>query len=238
MAMQSRMSNSERCDCLKILLDNGFPKEMLLKRHDGLNVFHSAVLKLNFEPLKELLSTTSRSDIFFHKYLQIPKNIHMGAHAKAYREKSVEHFGQCVILFKACKSGSEDNVRWAIVLLNKYNLLSVELEMTYKNNHTILTQFLTDSRSYRNPEKVQKIVELILQHQFPIGKLLQEFSDPIDRKRRNCLDIALESEEYGESFSNITKALLSSPERREVFLKIPDGEKRRTYIDAINNLDY
>ena len=114
--MALKMSNSKRTPCLELLLKTElFPPELLLHEHAGKNVFQTAFFKLNFEPIRLILSQKQNCEKFF-EFLGYSRdnsdddgdnsNADDAIRIRVHDENCRKYLYNESLLFKACKTSN------------------------------------------------------------------------------------------------------------------------------------
>ena len=221
--MALKMSNSKRTRCLELLLKTElFPPELLLHDHAGKNVFQTAFFKLNFEPIRLILSQKQNCEKFFEFLGYSRNNSNDGGEDSNYAIRIRIHDENCrkylyneSLLFKACKTASFDNIKWACDCLKGFKpLLRAELCRAYPSSsavsthHTALTRLLETCRNEELNDDLLKSVEFLIDQGFPNEML---YGPNIV----NCLDIITKSiDDQEPNWQEVYDFLMQSPERQ------------------------
>ena len=225
----SRMSNEERTESLKLLLNEleSFPTEYIIYTHIhcGQNVFQTAFFKSDFEPIKLLLERDGMPTFFF-EFLgyDVKKNSY-----EATWRKHVESSGKYLynegILSRACYTASFEHIKWACDLLMKFPpLLKIELERTYPpSNHTVLTRLLLSSLKIEGSTAgLLASVKLLFQLEFPRSRLESKYQEWGEGERgESCFDIIDKNIQIIKINDPNNPALIRELENVKCFLKSP-----------------
>ena len=211
--MELTMSNSKRTRCLELLLKTEqFPPELLLHEHAGKNVFQTAFFKLNFEPIRLILSYNRNADAFFKFLGYSSENSEDVAH-RIHNQNCSNFLYNESLLFKASKTASFDNIKWACDLLSRFRpLLKAELGRSYKSNHTVLTRLLETIRKDELYPDMLESVKLLINQGFP-NSMLSCTAGP---NKDSCLVIIREgiAEQESPNWQKVHDFLMESSERK------------------------
>ena len=191
----SRMSNEERTESLKLLLNEleSIPTEFVRHIHCGQNVFQTAFFKSDFEPIKLLLERDGMPTFFFEFLGYDDKKNSYEAHRRKHVESSRKYLYNEGILSRACYTASFEHIKWACDLLMKFPpLLKIELQRIYPpSNHTVLTRLLLSSLKIEGSTAgLLASVKLLFQLGFPrlrLGSKYQEWGE--GERGESCFDI-------------------------------------------------
>ena len=139
LSMRKRLSPTFRLARLKMLIDAGFPNELLLEKE----VFKTMFFDVDFEILRYILSEKPRADIFFNKHVGLESTADKITVENIYANFMTSKLAGSGFLLKACGTISCENLSWTINLLQGYEyILEVEMTHIYPKNQTILTALL------------------------------------------------------------------------------------------------
>ena len=199
MAMSARMSNDERCRVLNELHQINSPRNgdlLLQKNEEDKNVFESAFFKLDFEPIFIILRGKNDQELFFQKFLEFSKDSH-----QKYLKNCEKFLCQSGLIFKACKSASFENIKWAIDVTDCFEgLLKLELGRIYQSRLTVLSRLLLSYESTGSQNTLLKTAKLLFEKGFPLSLLDQKCQ--INSESENCYQI-LERRKEDSDFFNL-----------------------------------